>query len=323
MYVAVALAWLTATLVVPAHDRPFAIGSTNGSAWNAAFVFNGTDRLGGKSPEPQQTSYEPGHHYPVATQSQRDHIPIVPPSPTRLLARIGPLSGERLGMELLVALLLGVPALLGDVLPRKGGGSGSDAGPPADPADPSDPSDPADPVDPADPARAPQDTVLTDTVRVRRALAAGLGVWMLTGIVLFSHMTRLHPRYVEGFTPAVAAMLGSGGVGRLRDGAGAPCDAPDHAGDRDRATPSACCTGRPTVWWIVLSGALAAIVLAALARLSASPSAPGSPILTGVLALTLIAILAIPVSVDLRAIRDHVSDAGYVGAAARAKSSGC
>ena len=30
------------------------------------------------------------------------------------------------------------------------------------------------------------------------------------GIVLFSHMARLHPRYVEGFTPAVAAMLGIG-----------------------------------------------------------------------------------------------------------------
>lgn len=50
VYVAVALSWLTATLIAPAHDRPFAIGSTNGSAWNAAFVFNGTDRLGGKSP---------------------------------------------------------------------------------------------------------------------------------------------------------------------------------------------------------------------------------------------------------------------------------
>ena len=45
---------------------------------------------------------------------------------------------------------------------------------------------------------------------MRRALAAGLGVWVLTGIVLFSYMTRLHPRYVEGLTPAVAAMLGFG-----------------------------------------------------------------------------------------------------------------
>ena len=111
----VALAWLGATLLAPAHDRPYAIGSTNGSAWNAAFVFNGTDRLSGKSLEPQ-TVYQPGHHYPMATQSERDHIPIVPASPTRLLARIGPLSGERLGLELLLALLLGVPALISGVL---------------------------------------------------------------------------------------------------------------------------------------------------------------------------------------------------------------
>ena len=47
-------------------------------------------------------------------------------------------------------------------------------------------------------------------LRIRRAVAAGLIIWMLTGIVLFSHMIRLHPRYVEGFTPAVAAMLGIG-----------------------------------------------------------------------------------------------------------------
>ena len=112
VYVAVALSWLTATLLFPAHDRPYAIGSTNGSAWNAAFVFNGSDRLAGKSPEPGATVYEPGHRYPVATQEERDHIPIVPPSPTRLLARVGPLSGERLGLEVLVALLLGLPALL-------------------------------------------------------------------------------------------------------------------------------------------------------------------------------------------------------------------
>ncbi len=111
VYVVVALAWLGATLLAPAHDRPWAIGSTNGSAWNAVFVFNGSERLGGKSPEPQFTQYEPGHTYPVATQSERDHIPIVNPSATRLLARIGPLSGERLGIELLAGLLLGLPAL--------------------------------------------------------------------------------------------------------------------------------------------------------------------------------------------------------------------
>ena len=45
---------------------------------------------------------------------------------------------------------------------------------------------------------------------MRRAVAGGLAVWMLTGIALFSEMARLHPRYVEGLVPAVTAMLGIG-----------------------------------------------------------------------------------------------------------------
>ncbi len=185
VYVVVALSWLTATLLVPAHDRPYAIGSTNGSAWNAAFVFNGTDRLEGKSLEPQ-TVYQPGHHYPMATQSERDHIPIVPPSPTRLLARVGPLSGERLGLEVLLALLLGMPALLWGPAKNLPAAQG-------------------------DPRRRRQRPTQTPrTLRMRRAVAAGLAVWLLSGIVLFSQMARLHPRYVEGFMPAVAAMLGIG-----------------------------------------------------------------------------------------------------------------
>jgi 4-amino-4-deoxy-L-arabinose transferase-like glycosyltransferase len=281
VYVAVALAWLTATLLVPAHERPYAIGSTNGSAWNAAFVFNGTDRLGGKSPEPQQTAYEPGHRYPVATQSERDHIPIVPSSPTRLLARVGPLSGERLGIELVVALLLGIPALLLDARERAKRGSDTTA----------------------------------DLDRTRRALGAGLIVWALTGIALFSYMTRLHPRYVEGLTPAVAAMMGFGvawastAAGRLRLAllAGTLVIVVVYA---ERLL-----YGRPAVWWIVLVAALAAILLAALARLPAFSSSPRASLLaTAVLTLTLVSVLAIPIAVDARAIRDRVSDAGYVGA---------
>ncbi len=101
VYVAVTLSWLTATLLYPAHDRPYAYGSTNGSAWNSAFVFNGADRLKGASLEGPQTSFIPGHRYPERTQAEREQIPIAPPSATRLLTRIGPLSGERLGLEAL------------------------------------------------------------------------------------------------------------------------------------------------------------------------------------------------------------------------------
>jgi 4-amino-4-deoxy-L-arabinose transferase-like glycosyltransferase len=319
VYVAVALAWLTATLLFPAHDRPYAIGSTNGSAWNAAFVFNGTERLGGKSPEPQFTVYEPGHHYPVATQSERDHIPIVPPSPTRLFARIGPLSGERLGLELLIALLLGIPALLCGLIAREGiawriGGADAvdgdavgdapevDAGPETQEGD-------------AGTEQQHAGAGEAGRQRIQRAVGAGIALWMLTGIVLFSDMARLHPRYVEGFVPAVAAMLGVGAAwaasprGRLR-----------------MAVLTATMVilviyserllyGTPGAWWITLLGALGAVACAGLARWGAVPAALRSPLApAGVLVMTLIAVLAIPLSADVTAIDNHVTDAGYVGA---------
>jgi 4-amino-4-deoxy-L-arabinose transferase-like glycosyltransferase len=296
VYVVVALSWLTATLIAPAHERPWAIGSTNGSAWNAAFVFNGTDRLGGKSPEPQFSVYEPGHHYPVATQSERDHIPIVPPSATRLLARIGPLSGQRLGLELLAALLLGIPALLWGAL---GSGRGEDEG--------------------ALVPDAPDGgSAVEEGARVRRGFAAGVGLWMLTGIVLFSSMARLHPRYVEAFTPAVAAMLGIGAAWAVEP--------------RGRARPAILAGtllivvyyaerllyGTPAVWWVTLVAALGAIACLGLAMQDSVPErlrkrlAPAAA-----LALALTAMLAVPLSADARAIKDGVTDAGYVGALPR------
>jgi 4-amino-4-deoxy-L-arabinose transferase-like glycosyltransferase len=151
VYVIVALSWLGATLLFPAHERPYAIGSTNGSAWNAAFVFNGTERLTGKAVEVGQA---------------RTATKIAPPSPTRLLARSGQLPARWLGWEALAALLLGAAVVIS--VARRGAG------------------------------------------RVQRATAMGMFVWLLTGIVLFSAMARLHPRYVESFTPAVTGMFGIG-----------------------------------------------------------------------------------------------------------------
>ncbi len=296
MYVAVALSWLTATLLFPAHDRPYAIGSTNGSAWNAAFVFNGSDRLGGKTTEPGATIYEAGHRYPVATQEERDHIPIVPPSPTRLLARVGPLSGERLGLELLMALLLGTPALL---LGLRG-----DASTPSE-------------------QQAPE-----LRRRMRRAAAGGLGVWMLAGIVLFSHMIRLHPRYVEGFTPVVAMMLGIGLAWAL-SGTRTETRPPETGFPGFASLRMAWLVvtlaiavyyserllyGHPGEWWIALAAALGTIACALLAR---SPRLPSRlrALLTPAAAMTLalVAMLTIPLKADLTAITNRVSDAGLVG----------
>jgi 4-amino-4-deoxy-L-arabinose transferase-like glycosyltransferase len=276
VYVAVSLAWLTATLLVPAHERPWAIGSTNGSAWNAAFVFNGTDRLGSKSPEPQFTVYEPGHHYPEATQSQRDHIPIVPPSPTRLLARIGPLSGERLGLVLLVAVLLGAPALIA-------GSRLTTRAPRAQPAS-----------------------------RLLRGAAGGLALWTLTGVVLFSHMARLHPRYVEAFTPAVAALLGIGVAWACQGGGRARLLALTAALAATVYYVERLLYGVSGVWWVTAAAALGALALAL--RMYTSSSAL---LAWATIALTLIAVLALPLQADFTAIKDGVTDAGYVGALPR------
>jgi hypothetical protein len=73
--------------------------------------------------------------------------------------------------------------------------------------------------------------------------------------------------------------------------------------------------GHPGVWWIAVLGALGAAGFAALGRVE-SISAPLRAVFapTCVLACTLLAALAIPLSADLAAIRDGVTDAGYVGA---------
>ncbi len=289
VYVVVALSWLTATLLFPAHDRPYAIGSTNGSAWNAAFVFNGTDRLGGKTAELGTTEFEAGHHYPVATQEERDHIPIGPPSPTRLLATVGPLSGERLGLEIVAALLLGIPALLW--------GLSGDASAPGAGEDPQ---------------------AQEQRRRMRRAAAGGLTLWMLVGIALFSHQIRLHPRYVEGFTPAVAATLGIGV-------AWVASQSTQRTASRVRLAilvvalaiivyyDERLMYGYTTQWWLSLLGALGAIAFALLARAPWLPTRARALAPAGVIAMTLVAVLVIPLKADSTAITDRISDAGLVG----------
>ncbi len=166
VYVVVALSWLGATLLFAAHERPYAIGSTNGSAWNAAFVFNGTERLSGKTVEVGQATATPPHGDKGGEAASSASNAITPPSPTRLLARGGQLPAKWLGWEALAALLLGVAVVIS--------------------------------------------VELRKAKRVQRATAVGVFVWLITGLVLFSAMARLHPRYVESFTPAIAVMFGIG-----------------------------------------------------------------------------------------------------------------
>ncbi len=311
VYVAVALTWLTGTLLFPAHDRPWAYGSTNGSAWNSAFVFNGLDRLEGKSLEGAQAAYQPSRHYPEATQAERDAIPILPPSPTRLFDRIGPLSGERLGLEVLVGLLLGGAALGALLWERRTGRRDTNRDIAAD----SEPPGPAEvsaqtgdaPATTDALANAPPDPPQDTERRLSIALLAGLMLWLLTGIALFSDMSRLHPRYTEAVTPAVAGTLGIGLAW-----------ATERRG-RDRTLALSVTLlvvalyaerllfGTSTVWWITAATAVGAMALA----WSGFPR--GDTPRVGVTALALLCVLAIPLWASLNAVRENVSDTNPLG----------
>jgi len=319
VYVVVALSWLTATLLFPAHDRPFAVGSTNGSAWNAAFVFNGLERLEGK-PQPSQSiqgAHGPGSvrtsRYAKLTQSERDHIPLPLPSATRLLDRVGPLSGERLGLEALAALLLGLPALASEWRDRRR--RGELRAPAESDSSESDLSE----IDRSGSDLSGIDRSESDLSeidrRVRWAGLAGLLAWLVMGIVLYSQMTHLHPRYTEGFTPAVAATLGIGA---------AWATAARSAGRLLALAVTLLVVviyseqllfGTPRVWWIQVVGALAALTLAAVRQRRARALAPSAArgLFAGALTLTLLSLLAIPLWASLRAVRQNVSDTNRLG----------
>jgi len=266
VFVAVSLSWLTMTLLFPASDRPYAIGSTNGSAWNATFVFNGWDRIAGAqtqsalSAQLSASALRPVNNSEVA----RSAVPIGGPAVLRLFEHDGPLSGLRLGFVLLVALALGVPALVWTIA-RARGPDGS----------------------------------------VERALCASLLLWLAIGVVLYSMMARLHPRYTEGFTPAVAAVAGIGVAWALRDGlwqrlvaivalVGLTLYARYLLG------------GSSSDWRVGAFGAAAAA--AALLLRAPRPR-------TALLACGLgVATLALPLAVDASLIRNHEFDSGRTGA---------
>jgi len=290
LYVAVALAWLLATLAFPASERPFAVGSTNGSAWNAALVFNGRDRLEGKPTPGQSTSVAdppgtpPPSRYARLSPREREEIPLRPPSAARLLDRAGPLAGQRLGLLVAAALLLGIPALALELRDRRRRGQGW-------------------------PSPGPREGPLAPA-RLRLAGLAGLLLWMLIGVVMFSRMAHLHPRYTESIVPAVAGTLGIGlAWACARRTAG-------------RLAALVVCLlglviyvehllfGVPPLWWAMLVAALGALAVAFLA---------GPRTRSAALALALAALLVIPAWASVRAVKYRVSDANQLGLLAPAQ----
>lgn len=180
-FTVVALAWLAALPVLGGTHRPWAFGSTNGSAWNATFVYDGLDRVTGFPPTPRPVI--PGAHRAptprqlvarerALAQLRRRHLANLaqapaPPSPWRLFA-----PRDHVGLRAGVPLALALLALLAAAL--SGAWRALD--------------------------------------RLGRAGAAALAGWLGTGVVLFSAQGSLKPRYLEAVDPAIAAVFGAGVV---------------------------------------------------------------------------------------------------------------
>ena len=191
LFVAVGLSWMVIVSLTPAHDRPYAIGSTNGSVWNSVFVFDGWDRI--FKPVAPRSFSTPSASLPVA------HAAAVAPT-TVLGATTAPNSpagafrlfqyslvgyGTLIGTLLFAAIVFGLVAM-GPMLRRR--------------------------------LRPPPDATREQLIAWAAALAVAL--WLLSGYLLFSFAGHTQPRYLEAFTPAVAIALGAAipvVVARARD----------------------------------------------------------------------------------------------------------
>jgi 4-amino-4-deoxy-L-arabinose transferase-like glycosyltransferase len=185
LFVVFALAWMVFVTISPAHDRPWPIGSTNGSIWNSVFVFDGWDRIvkpAAPASFSTHTAAVPVAHAAAAPLAHAAATTAAAASAHGIASKPGIFRlfqyslvgyGTRLGTVLFAAFAFGIIALV-PLLRRR--------------------------------LRAPP----AASAEQRIAWAATLGVvlWLLTGFVLFSFSAHTQPRYLEAFTPAVAIALG-------------------------------------------------------------------------------------------------------------------
>jgi 4-amino-4-deoxy-L-arabinose transferase-like glycosyltransferase len=172
-FVATALAWLVAVSVVPLHPKPWALGSTNGSPWNAALVYNGANRLTGAANVrgvPLEGYTTDVHVVAALARRASEHASALQrrpaaPGPLRLLSPQAHLR-TWIGIEAVAALAALAAALSLGALRRRD--------------------------------------------RIARGGLAALALWLIAGLALTSAMPDLRPRYLACIDPAVAACLGAG-----------------------------------------------------------------------------------------------------------------
>ncbi|MGI8557360.1 MAG: glycosyltransferase family 39 protein [Solirubrobacteraceae bacterium] len=262
-FTVVALSWLTIVSLAPQRERPYPIGSTNGSVWNAVFVFNGSDRIL-KAPHPSRfdatpTSADSRPTLAGAVQPRRKHgarAPSAPAGPLRLFRRSVVDFGGLIGTVLFASLLLGAAALF---------------------------------------RRRPRE-------QLHVAAVVGTAVWLLSGLVLFSLAGRVHPRYLEAFTPAVAATLGVSICALARERRGALLLL---AGLVASVLEASLVTGQGTlVRGGLVIGVLAGLATAGLLLFSRRAAATRWPV-HALSVGALVSLLAFPLARDVRLIRDH------------------
>ena len=147
----------------------------------------------------------------------------------------------------------------------------------------------------------------TTSLRGRPSLATAMavffGIWLLLGLLLFSQMQRLQPRYLEAMTPAIAAVLGIGTgtlLAHARRQAGAAWLLVLAAG---LSALLAVLIASPPGWAVFL--AAAAVLGCALAAAEMLPRTP-----LALAACACVALLAIPASAAIKVAQKHQSNAG-------------
>jgi 4-amino-4-deoxy-L-arabinose transferase-like glycosyltransferase len=244
--VGVGLSWAIIVTIAPGR-HPWAVGSSDGSIWNAMFVFNGVGKIGQAGP-----STKPGG-----------------PGLFRLVVSTGWHYDLLFGCVLVSALAIGVG---GAFAARRFGGS--------------------------EPGR-----------RLPRAFAISLAVWIAIALFVFDTMTTVHVRYLEAFSPALAAALGYGAaaLSGLHDWRGA------------RGTPSLWLTSvtllaacaytfsfdPPSIAWGALSLIISAVGAVLIARAPGSLGNAGRWLTAG---LIVACVLVFPVHESFSLVRSKAND---------------
>jgi 4-amino-4-deoxy-L-arabinose transferase-like glycosyltransferase len=276
LIVLVSLSWATAVSVSPG-PRPYPIGSTDGTVWNAMFVWDGLNRLNGKphrakpARHHQRSHHRLSHHRAQVLARRARHADA--PGPIRLLRTSGRDAAQAIGTELLPAMVFGalalVLALLAWLARRRGTAPRSAAG-----------------------------------------LATGFALWLVVGAALFSAAKALHIRYLEAFAPAVAAVLGIGVVASLRAvRTSVPAAVAFAAALFGSAlyVASTVSGALATVTLLCAAGGVLAAVLVPLWRRASVGLAVAA------LAASVVALFAAPLSQSLSLVSAHRSDSGTPG----------